>query len=130
MFFVFGWEKTFKPAESLLKTRCHNCNRTTVWRIWHETEWVSLFFVRLVPFSRRFLLVCDDCRDALALDAAAVKGARSRHRLGEGARLALHDEIVARVEDHQLGGLTEGQRQYYRNMRDGRDGGGRDTGGR
>lgn len=123
MFFVFGWEKTFKPAESLLRTHCHNCNKDTPWRVWRETEWVSLFFVRLLPFLTKYHLACDSCRDALAVDTELLRMARARHRLSDERSGHLHDEIVKRIQDRQLGGLTEGQRRYYQNVRDGGRGG-------
>jgi hypothetical protein len=117
MFVVFGWEKSFKPAESLLKTHCHRCNNESSWRIWNETEWVSLFFVKVLPFLTKYHLACEVCRDAVPLDSKTVKGARNRRQLSPDESRALHDSLVKRIEDHQYGGMTEGQRRYYKETR-------------
>ena len=70
-------------------------------------------------------LACDGCRDALAIDTESLRMARARHRLPDEHSDRLHDEVVKRIEERQLGGMTEGQRRYYRNVRDGgRDGSG------
>lgn len=124
MFVIFGWQKTVEPKESLLKTDCHRCGKEVSWRIWHETEWVSLFFVRLLPLLTKHHLACEVCRDSLPLDAQTARRARNRHALDERARTQLHDDLLQRIEKHQLGGMTEGQRRYYKSTREQRAQGG------
>jgi hypothetical protein len=114
---VFGWQKTFEPRESLLKTHCHHCNNEVSWRIWHETEWVSLLFVRVLPFLRKYHLACEVCRDSVPLDAQACRRARNRRALDTNASRELHDSLVKLIEEHQYGGMTEGQRRYLRETR-------------
>ena len=87
------------------------------WRIWHETEWVSLFFVRLLPLLRKYHLACEVCRDSVPLDAKTCRRARHRDALDANTSRELHDSLVKLVEDHQYGGMTEGQRRYYRETR-------------
>ena len=118
MFVVFGWDKTFKQRESLLKTHCHHCSSDVSWHIWHETEWVSLFFVRLIPLVTKYHLACEVCRNSLPLDAPTCRRARNRHALDARTSRQLHDELVKRIEDHQYGGMTEGQRTYYKRTRE------------
>lgn len=117
MIVVFGWQKTFAPRESLLKTHCHHCNNEVSWRIWHETEWVSLFLVRVLPFLRKYHLACEVCRDSVPLDAKTTRRARNRGALDPAASRELHDSLIKLIEDHQYGGMTEGQRRYYRETR-------------
>jgi hypothetical protein len=38
--------------------------------------------------------------------------------LDSRASRELHDELVKRIEDHQYGGMTEGQRTYYKRTRE------------
>jgi hypothetical protein len=118
VFVVFGWEKTFKPKESLLKTHCHACRNDVSWRVWEETEWVSLFFVRVLPLFTKHHIGCDVCRSLVPLDAKTCRAARGRQRLDERARSALHDDLVRRIDEQQFGGMTEGQRRYYKGSRD------------
>lgn len=117
MIVVLGWQRTFEPRESLLKTHCHHCKNDVSWRVWHETEWVSLFFVRLLPFLRKYHLACEVCRDSVPLDAKTCRRARNRGALGETASRELHDSLVKLIEDHQYGGMTEGQKRYHRETR-------------
>jgi hypothetical protein len=117
MFIVFGWEKTFKQQESLLKSHCHQCDNDVSWRIWHETEWATLFFVRLIPFATKYRLACEVCRDSLPIDSKTCQQARNRRALDARASRELHDTLVKRIEDHQYGGMTEGQRSYYKSSR-------------
>jgi hypothetical protein len=121
MFIVFGSAKTFRQQESLLKSHCHHCNSDVSWRIWHETEWVSLFFLRLIPFVTKYHIACEVCRDSLPLDSKTCRAARHRAALDARASRELHDELVKRIEEHQYGGMTEGQRTYYKRTRERRN---------
>lgn len=51
-------------------------------------------------------LACDGCRDALAIDTESLRMARARHRLPDEHSDRLHDEVVKRIEERQLGGMT------------------------
>jgi hypothetical protein len=117
VFVIFGWQRTFNPRESLLRTHCHRCKNEVAWRIWHETEWVSLFLVRLLPFLTKYRLACEICRDSVPLDARTCRRARNRRALDPNASRELHDSLVKLIEDHQYGGMSEGQRRYYRQTR-------------
>ncbi len=121
MFVVFRWDNTFKRQERLLKSHCHHCNGDVSWRIWHETAWVSLFFVRLIPLLTKYHIACDVCRDSLPIDSETCPTARNRHGLDPRTSRELHDDLVTRIDNHQYGGMTEGQRNYYKGTRQTRD---------
>ena|SRR5688572_19274084 len=121
MFAVLGWDNTFKRHEPLLKSHCHRCNGDVSWRIWHETVWVSLFFVRLIPLFTKYHIACDACRDSLPIASDTCRTARNRQVLDARASRELHDELVKRIENHQYGGMTEGQRTYYKRTREQRN---------
>jgi len=108
MFVIFGWEKTIKPIESVLTTHCYHCNNHAGWSIWKESEWLSLFFIRILPFLSKYYIRCDICGDAADLETSmAKKGLSSSKRTQE-----LHDAFLKFIEEHQFEGLTEGQILY------------------
>jgi hypothetical protein len=105
MFIIFGWEKTVKPVESVLNTDCFQCRNISKWSIWRETEWVSLFFIKVIPFRNQYHLVCNICNDSVKLSSAMAKDALSPNKRTQ----ELHDLLVKSIEEHQFAGLTETQ---------------------
>ena len=110
MFIIFGWQKTAKPVESVLKTECFRCKNISGWTIWKETEWVSLFFVKVIPFLNRYHLACNICNDSISLSNSVAKEVLNPNmRTSE-----LHDLLVKGIEEHQFQGMTEAQIQYWK----------------
>ena len=112
MLIVFGWEKTSKPVESVLKTNCYNCQNKSGWTIWKETEGVSLFFVKVIPFITKYYLCCNLCYDSVPLsakDARACLNPKKRTR-------ELHDHILGLIDQHQFSGLTENQIKFRKSQ--------------
>jgi hypothetical protein len=117
MFIIFGWEKVVKPMDSILSTYCFHCKNKSTWSIWKETEWASLFFIRVFPFMTKYHISCDICGDSKAL-----KEKKAKHALNPNKRTsALHDELVSMIENHQLQGLSEMQIEYRRMQRSNRN---------
>lgn len=75
---IFGWgggrAKDFGPA---LPTDCPNCNNEVVLRYYTSTKWFSLFFIPVIPYNKRHLLICPICTWGLNLTPAQVPPARS-----------------------------------------------------
>ena len=118
MFVVFGWDKTFKQRESLLKTHCHHCGNDVSWRIWHETRMGVAVLRAADPACHEVSPRVRGVPRLAAARRAHVPQARNRHALDARASRELHDELVKRIEDHQYGGMTEGQRTYYKRTRE------------
>ena len=110
MFIIFGWEKTVKPVESVIKTECFNCKNLSGWSIWKETEWISLFFLKLIPFRSKYYLVCNICNDSIGLSGSLVKEILDPTRRTD----ELHDILVKGIETHQFQGMTETQIEYWK----------------
>ena len=120
MLIVFGWEKSGKRLRPLLDTHCYQCKRTSTWDWNRVTEWVSLFFIRVLPFKSTDYLCCPGCGDAIELDAREKRGVANLPHLSAQDSRALHDRLVGRLEDHQFQGKSATQREYIKSMR--RDG--------
>lgn len=108
MFVIFGWEKSVKPIESIMKTSCYHCQNHSGWSVWKETEWVSLFFVKILPFINKYHLGCDVCGDSVVLKDNEARDALNQKRRSQ----ELHDELVSKIEKHQFQSLSEGQISY------------------
>lgn len=105
MFIIFGWEKTVRPLESLITTNCYHCDNVSSWSLWKETQWLSLFFIKVLPFSSKHHLCCDICSNSVPLNNSLATSTLSKSNRNE----ALHAELLSKIEQHQFVGLTEGQ---------------------
>ena len=67
MIIIFGWLKETRPVRPLLNSYCYHCQKTTTWHLWRETEWVSFFAVKTIPFIWKNHVVCPGCEYAFPL---------------------------------------------------------------
>ena len=109
MFIVFGWLKESRAVQSALKCYCYVCQRSREWELWRETEWVTFFGQRTVPFLSKHALVCSSCSDTMP-----VTKAHSR-TIGSG-EIATHLEKL--IHQQQLSSKTETQRRFLESIRD------------
>lgn len=114
MFVIFGWEKHGERVKPLIDTHCYHCNNAVTWDWVKVTEWVSFFFVRVVPFKSEHFLGCGICGDAIALDNSEVRRLKKLHRLSRRKSSHLHGALVARLEQHQFEGMTENQIRWHK----------------
>lgn len=110
MFIIFGWDKTIKQVESVLKTECFHCKNMAGWSIWKETEWISLFFIKVIPFRSRYYLVCNICNDSISISNSLANEILNP----EKRTTELHDLLVKGIEEHQFQGMTETQIEYWK----------------
>ncbi|WP_426336180.1 hypothetical protein ACN9MY_22505 [Pseudoduganella sp. R-31] len=103
MFIMFGWVKERKEVGQALTCHCYRCQRTRMWEHWKETEWVSFFTIKTIPFLSKSYLVCSACREPVAVDSA-----RSRF-IGS---VANEQRLAAFLDEHQLALKTPVQRSY------------------
>jgi hypothetical protein len=117
MIVIFGWQKHGKLERPLLDTHCYRCQRQTTWD-WHRvTEYVTLFFARVLPFKSESYLVCQFCSDTVTLVGEEASGVRRLSALPPEASRKLHDRLVIKIEEHQLAGKTQTQRAYLASRR-------------
>ncbi|MEP6503719.1 MAG: hypothetical protein ABJD97_10330 [Betaproteobacteria bacterium] len=112
MFVMFGWVKDAKALDASVRCYCYRCQRTRSWEAWKETEWVSFFMVKTIPFLSKTHIVCAACREAFALDA------RRARQLGIAAELPL---FVGHLERLQLAGKSAVQRGFLQAQREQRE---------
>jgi len=115
MFIIFGWAKSVKPVESVLKSNCYKCLNNAGWTVWKDTDWVSLFFIKVLPVNSNYRLACDICQDSLSLSGSEAiqtldQDRRNRH---------LHDALISKIEKHQFRNMTDNQIKYRKAKFDG-----------
>jgi len=114
VFVVFGWLKENRPLREVLDAYCYVCQRTSSWALWRETEWVTLFGMRTLPFLSKDAIACAHCGDHSPLERAHAAD------LLKGEQL---QRTRAFLEEFQLASKTEVQRNFLRSTRAGREGG-------
>ena len=57
---LFGWKSTPK-VHGTLKKKCSECKKATVHGIISVTEWFTLYFIPLFPYSKKLFARCAKC---------------------------------------------------------------------
>lgn len=74
MIFIFGFgePKTYYigPAE---EQACAICKETRFHELIKITEWVSLFFIKIIPTKHMYYLVCPHCKNATEINKEAFE---------------------------------------------------------
>jgi len=108
MIVVFGWLKEAKPVRPLLSSYCYHCQKTTHWHLWRETEWVSFFAVKTIPFISKNYVVCPGCEYVFHLPW-------ERYFRISAARAT--EDIAAAIESSQLSMKNQVQRNFLLTQR-------------
>ena len=62
MFLIFGFGKqTFKEYGKTESRTCGHCHKTTALILVRVTSWFTLFFIPLIPYSNKYVLMCPLC---------------------------------------------------------------------
>jgi len=117
MIIIFGSTNKGKRERSLLDTYCYQCKHETTWDWYRLTEWITGFFVPLLPTTSEHFLVCTGCHDQLKLQPDEAQGIKHLNQLPAHDSKTLHDKIVRRLEERQLANKTETQREFLINQR-------------
>lgn len=112
MIFIYGWLKEKRLVKPVLSCYCYVCQRTESWGVLRETEWVTFFGMRTIPFLSKDALACTRCGDHTPLERAHST------RLQRGEQL---DQTEAFVEQFQLARKSEVQRNFLLATRAGRE---------
>lgn len=108
MIVIFGWLKEKRPVTTVLQCYCYVCQRKSEWEILRETEWVTFFAVRTIPFLSKEFLACGRCGDETAINKAEARSLLT----GNSA-----SEMIHRLEEVQLANKNEVQRNFLLSAR-------------
>ena len=70
MFFIFGWgHQITKNYGVTFKNHCSSCNNEEYWQLLRITTWFTLFFIPVIPYERKYFLMCPVCEKGVYLDS-------------------------------------------------------------
>jgi len=61
MFFLFGWGPRAKDLGADEYRTCTHCNNHQQWRRTEVTNWITLFFIPVIPTGRKVSVQCPIC---------------------------------------------------------------------
>ena len=115
MFVIFGWMKTRDSLGAVTSGYCYDCRRTVPWIIGKQTEWVTLYGMKTLPFLAKYYFVCGRCDDNVGLSRAEYWAVdRTMKRSGKIDGAPVHQALVDRIERQQLSDKTEVQMKWMR----------------
>lgn len=117
MIIIFGTAHKSKRERPLIDTYCFECKRPTTWDWYKVTEWMSAFFIPVLPIRDEHFLVCSHCGDQLQMNKEEANGVKCRAELTAAESRLLHDRLVDRLETHQLAEKSDTQREYLKSQR-------------
>ena len=74
---IFGWGKvTLKNFGGIQKKQCGHCHNEGIWELRRYRTWFTLFFIPVIPYSQKALLVCPICEHYIMLTSEQFKELR------------------------------------------------------
>jgi hypothetical protein len=82
---IFGWGKvTHKDYGATMATKCPNCSNDTWLQLTRYRKWFTLFFIPVVPYSSKHLLLCEVCSQGVELKGDKIQSAKQLNELTQG----------------------------------------------
>ncbi|TDT60263.1 hypothetical protein DFO53_1874 [Enterobacter sp. AG5470] len=101
MFIIFGWLKESCRTPYFINNYCYNCGCEKSWGLYSETEWVTFFDIKTIPFLIKRKVFCERCGDEINVSYVNFfLMHKNKEKLGSW------------MEDLQLASKTENQRKY------------------
>lgn len=65
---IWGFGKVTKKVLGRLMVRsCSHCNTISSWELCLMRTWFTLFFIPIIPYSRKYCIVCNNCGSYIEL---------------------------------------------------------------
>ena len=107
MFFIIGWghpiKKTVGPIHEVT---CANCNNTKHWILEKSTEWVTLFFIPIIPSRTQYYVFCPICQQGKLLSKEEFN---EMVPLAELNNRAMNTNMSEEEYEHELNKTTHGK---------------------
>jgi len=79
---LFGWGKrTVKNFGNTAPLHCSNCNNDTFYSLHRVKTWFTLFFIPVIPYSIKHLLLCNICGKGMQLKGNKIQEAKELTRM-------------------------------------------------
>jgi len=115
LFVIFGFgHRKFKKF-GFVSENCRRCNNYVNRELIKATSWFTLFFIPLIPYSTKYLLVCPICQDMIEVPKDEF------FRLANGgtpeySNQTLHNGNAPADNDNKYAGKTPTQINYIKQM--------------
>jgi zinc-ribbon family len=107
---IFGFNhrkvKKYGPKKSY---HCNSCSNIKNWELVEITFWFTLFFIPLIPYEKKYLLVCPVCNNSMSLTLEKFLKYKN-DIIAPDTKNATNDDIYY--------GKTETQINYLKQMRE------------
>jgi hypothetical protein len=109
---IWGWGKVTKQVVgSVFERTCNYCNRTEVWKLYVMRTWFTLFFIPIIPYSKKYCIGCPKCGSYMEL--AAEEFEKIKLEISGNSNIT----SIGVVEDSvKYAGKTETQISYLKQM--------------
>ncbi|MDP4145864.1 MAG: zinc-ribbon domain-containing protein [Bacillota bacterium] len=65
---IWGWGRiTRKIIGPAFQRICSHCNTTQIWRLCIMRTWFTLFFIPIIPYKKRYCVICPNCKSYIEL---------------------------------------------------------------
>jgi hypothetical protein len=102
---IFGWGRVAnKKYGATVVTKCPNCNNDTWLQLYRHRKWFTLFFIPVIPYSSKHLLLCEVCSQGVELKGEKIKRAKQMNELTQGllGETITKDEYWAKAKEIEL----------------------------
>jgi phage terminase large subunit GpA-like protein len=70
---IFGWgHQSMKNFGVTFKHKCPNCNNEDYWQLIRMTTWFTLFFIPVIPYENKYVLICPVCEKGVRVERANI----------------------------------------------------------
>lgn len=104
---IFGWgKKTVKDYGDTLPLECGNCNNKVYYKLVTVTTWFTLFFVPIIPYDTKNLLMCGICKAGIELTREKFERAKTlaQQTIAFKNNEISNEEYKRRIEETNLFG--------------------------
>ena len=71
---IYGWGKqTVKDYGESKYERCGNCDNPHKTHVIKITKWFTLFFIPIIPYSKKYYFICPACKSSREIDKHDIK---------------------------------------------------------
>lgn len=65
---IWGWGKVTKRVIGKMMVRsCTHCNTVSAWELCLVRTWITLFFIPIIPYSKKYCIACNNCGSYIQL---------------------------------------------------------------
>ena len=92
---IFGWGRvTNKQYGATLVLNCPHCHYETWWHLIRRRVWFTFFFIPVIPYRSKHLLLCQACSKGEELAGDRIERAKQLNELTQG----LLNEKISELE--------------------------------